>query len=36
MGTELSLTLVDSYQHAGAITGVPTLRTKLAKAKRRK
>ena len=36
MGIELSSTLVVSHKHGGTITGVPTLRTKLAKAKRLK
>jgi len=36
MGIEMSLTLVDSRKHDGITTGVPPLRTELAKAKRRK
>jgi hypothetical protein len=36
MGIEMSSTLINSHEHDGMITGVPTLRTKLAKAQRRK
>jgi hypothetical protein len=36
MEIEMSSTLVDSHKYDGLFTGVPTLRMKLAKAKRHK